>query len=572
MNILNALKNFFLAPTNIGDPELERDANTTHRVSIALLGLSALSIPFIFLLTSPIKENVLIGTGIGIFIWFYTIYLIKRGNLNTAKILILVVNTINLFSVIYLTGGLTSSVIFTTLFLLALANLLFPRRGAIIYGIVLLALASILYILSLVNLVPESTIDNSVRTIFFAFLFTLIAVSSILAIASSNYQSSFQEIRNNEKELRERNIELDKLKSTLELRVQERSAALEKRASQLQAVSSVARTIASVQDINTLLPDITKLVSQQFGFYHVGIFLIDEHSDYVVLRAANSEGGARMLERKHKLRLDSTSIVGYSTSRGEPRVALDVGADAVFFNNPDLPDTHSEMALPLRLGTRVTGSLDVQSTLSRAFTEEDVSALTTLADQIAIAIENARLFEESQVALNESRATFERYIKQEWNSFAQQARHKGFLYDGKQITPIDNEIWREKTRTIPKTGSLSLSKTSSTIAVPIKLRGQVIGMLDVRSKLGQREWSQEEITLLEAAAERAALALENARLVESAQRRAARERAIGDISTKIGSVSDLEAIMQTAVEELGRRISGVAEVTIEIDSNGNTGS
>ena len=313
MDILNALKHFFLAPTGIGNPEIERDAKTTHRVSIVLLGLGALSIPFIFLLTSPIKEIALIGTGIGVFIWFYTIYLIKRGNLNTAKIIILVVNTINLFSILYVTGGLTTSVIFTTLFLLALANLLFPRRGAIVYGIVLLALASILYILGLVNVVPESTIDNSIRTIFFVFIFTLVAVSSILAIASANYQSSFQEVLNNERELRERNVELDKLKDTLELRVQEISAALEKRASQLQAVSSVARTIASVQDINTLLPDITKLVSQQFGFYHVGIFLIDEHSDYVVLRAANSEGGVRMLERKHKLRLDSTSIVGYST-------------------------------------------------------------------------------------------------------------------------------------------------------------------------------------------------------------------------------------------------------------------
>jgi len=279
-----------------------------------------------------------------------------------------------------------------------------------------------------------------------------------------------------------------------------------------------------------------------------------------------------MLERKHKLRLDSTSIVGYSTSRGEHRIALDVGSDAVFFNNPDLPDTHSEMALPLRVGTRVIGSLDVQSTLSKAFTEEDVATLTTLADQIAIAIENARLFDEAQTALAESKNTFERYIKQEWNSYTEQTRHKGFLFDGKHISPIDNETWKEKTQTIPKTGSLSLSKTASTIAIPIKLRGQVLGTLDVRAKQGQREWTQEEIALLEAAAERAALALENARLVDNAQRRAARERIIGDISTKIGAVSDMESIMQAAVEELGRRISGVAEVTFEVESNGNAGN
>jgi len=134
---------------------------------------------------------------------------------------------------------------------------------------------------------------------------------------------------------------------------------------------------------------------------------------------------------------------------------------------------------------------------------------------------------------------------------------------------LDVDVKREKNRAVTQTGSLTLEKTSSSLAVPIKLRGQTIGILDVRSKNGQREWKQDEINLLEAAAERAALALENARLVESAQRRLARERAIGDISAKIGTVSDIEAIMQAAVEELGRRIGSAAEVTIEIDSTGN---
>ncbi len=116
-----------------------------------------------------------------------------------------------------------------------------------------------------------------------------------------------------------------------------------------------------------------------------------------------------------------------------------------------------------------------------------------------------------------------------------------------------------------QTGKLSVEKSSSTITLPIKLRGQTIGILEVNSKTGKREWSRDEITLLEAAAERAALALENARLVESAQRRASRERSIGEISARIGSVSDIESILQTAVEELGRKLSSAAEVTLELD-------
>ena len=146
-------------------------------------------------------------------------------------------------------------------------------------------------------------------------------------------------------------------------------------------------------------------------------------------------------------------------------------------------------------------------------------------------------------------------------------KHTGFVYDGKRVTTLEESRQQEKRKNVLQTGRLSLEKKSSVIAVPIKLRGQTIGMLDVRSKSGQREWTQDELTLLEAAAERAALALENARLLETSQRRAARERTIGEITSKIGAVSNLEAIMQTTVEELGRRISSTTEVSFEFLDN-----
>jgi GAF domain-containing protein len=223
------------------------------------------------------------------------------------------------------------------------------------------------------------------------------------------------------------------------------------------------------------------------------------------------------------------------------------------------------MAIPLRVAGTVIGALDVQSTETNAFSQEDIRVLATLADQIAIAIENARLFGETKRALNESRVTFEKYTQQEWSSFARQVRPNGFLFDGKHVMPLDSNSKRGPIKAVVQTGSLSLEKPSATIAIPIKLRGQTIGMLDIRAKNGLRPWKQDEIAMLEAAAERAALALENARLIESAQRRAARERAIGDIAGRIGAVSNLESILQTAVEELGRKIGGAAEVTLEIN-------
>jgi GAF domain-containing protein len=198
------------------------------------------------------------------------------------------------------------------------------------------------------------------------------------------------------------------------------------------------------------------------------------------------------------------------------------------------------------------------------FSPEDIGVLTTLADQIAIAIENARLFGETRNALDESRVMFEKYTQQEWSSFARQARQSGFLFDGKHVIPLDGHARRKTIEQVSQTGRPLLESGTSTIAVPIKLRGQTIGVLDIRAKNGKRTWNQDEMAMLEAAAERAALALENARLIESAQRRAARERAIGDISTRIGSMSSLESILQSAVEELGRKIGGAAQVTLEI--------
>lgn len=366
-------------------------------------------------------------------------------------------------------------------------------------------------------------------------------------------------------ELRRQGSELEISRQTLEKRVEERTADLTKRATQLHTIATAARAIARVQDLGTLLSDITTSVSGLFGYYHAGIFLLDETGEYAVLQAANSEGGKRMLERKHRLRLDNNSIVGYTALLKESRIALDVGTDSVFFNNPDLPETRSEMAIPLRAGRRVIGVLDVQSREPNAFSKEDVDVIEIFADQIAIAIENARLFAEARNALSESKATFDKYINQEWSKFGDLVRNSGFVYNGKQILPITDALQRQR---LAQTGSLTIDKISSEISIPIRIRGQTIGILDVRSKKGSRQWTQDELAVVEAAADRAALALENARLVESAQRRLGRERAIGEISARVGAVNDRDLILQAAVEELGRKI-GNTEIRIEIDVEGS---
>jgi PAS domain S-box-containing protein len=187
----------------------------------------------------------------------------------------------------------------------------------------------------------------------------------------------------------------------LEQQVAVRTAQLTRRTTQLQVAAEVARDATTAYDLDELLTRSANLVRDRFGFYHAGIFLIDERGEHAVLRAATGEAGRQMLEHEHKLRVGEVGIVGHACASGEPRVVLDTGADAAYFDNPFLPDTRSEMALPMRVGGDVTGALDVQSTEEAAFDQDDVEILQVMADQLAVAIERTRLFEQVQATLEE---------------------------------------------------------------------------------------------------------------------------------------------------------------------------
>lgn len=561
----HGLRNLFAPAVFPADDDKTRSARHFNSIGWSTL-LTLIGILIVRILQNrDVSLDQINGALLGVIVLIgISLILARRGYIRIASFVLIVTIWSGLTYLAWVADGIRDVAFFAYTVPIMIASLLLGWRGGAIVTLLSIASGWTLAYAEANQIFVPSLDDPLSFARDMTGVFVLIAIIIYLAIGS--LQDALHQARSAMQELSTSLSELNALRVELEQRVEDRTSELSRRASQLEAVASVARTIAFVQDLDVLLPTITRLVSQRFGFYHVGIFLLDAQRKYAVLRAANSAGGQRMLDRQHQLPLDEHSIVGYAMSRGEARVALDVGTDSVHFNNPDLPETRSEMAIPLRVAGKVIGALDVQSTEINAFSEEDVNVLSTLADQIAIAIENARLFSETKKALEDAQLTFERYAQREWRSFVRQVKQRGYIFDGKHVLPLDPNVRRESVQAAIQTGRLSLEKASTTIAVPLKLRGQTIGVLDVRSKNGQRQWRQDEIAMLEAAAERAALALENARLVESAQRRAARERAIGDISGKIGSVSSVESILQTAVEELGRKIGGATEVTLEIDT------
>ncbi|MEW6286439.1 MAG: cache domain-containing protein [Chloroflexota bacterium] len=335
------------------------------------------------------------------------------------------------------------------------------------------------------------------------------------------------------------------------------NAHLRRRSAQFEAMAQVAQSIASVRNPKELLPHVASVISEKYGFYHVGIFLLDENNEYAVLAAANSEGGQRMLARQHRLKVGEQGIVGSVTASGKPRIALDVGADAVFFNNPDLPETHSEMALPLFSGGKVIGALDVQSTEVNAFTDEDVQTLSLLAEQVSLAIENARLFEASNRALNELQTVMRHSTREAWKRLPHSQKLLGYRYNAMGSAPITEPLQL----TVPSSAKKKAeAAVPASIVVPIELRGEVIGRLVVQSPSAS-QWGTDEKDLIRAVAERVALSAENARLFEETTRRAERERLVSEITSKIRSHNDPQAMIETALQEL-RQALGATRVEI----------
>ncbi|MGQ9833647.1 MAG: GAF domain-containing protein [Candidatus Villigracilaceae bacterium] len=337
---------------------------------------------------------------------------------------------------------------------------------------------------------------------------------------------------------------LENLQKHLDEEVQKRTRQLEKKTAQLQAAAQVAREAAAIRQVDELLNRVVHLISERFGFYHAGIFIADQAGQYVVLQTASSPGGQKMLERGHQLRIGTQGIVGTVAATQRSRIALDVGEDAVYFSNPDLPDTRSEMALPLTVHGRLIGVLDIQSTETRAFDQDDLVVLQTLADQIALAIENARLYTDSQQAIQQLQRAGAERVHTAWQAYTSRKKH-AYVY-----TPLGTQALKEE---ITDTSG----NAQNQIEVPIRLRGQKIGNIRLQRAGTELVWNEREQSIAQEIADQIGLAIENARLLEEQQRLAERERQMNIIATEIRKSTSTEKILQQTAREVGKALGAV---------------
>ncbi len=364
--------------------------------------------------------------------------------------------------------------------------------------------------------------------------FTLVGVTLTLGAALVLYRRSLE---NTLEESETLNAILEKERRRLE----EQGQTLERRLAQIRTASEIARVITTILDPDELIERVVNLVRDRFDLYYVGIFLVDERGEYAVLRAGTGEAGRKMLAEGHKLAIGGASMIGWSISNRKPRIALDVGEEAVRFANPHLPLTRTELALPLISHGEVLGAMTVQSERPLAFDEDDLAVLQSIVDNVATALHNARLYQEAQRGLQTLAETHRRFLAEAWQMSAD--------------TPDQVEIAVGTAEETPTPDA-----STYTLEVPISLYGQTLGTIVLEN---DTPWSEEDKDFANQAGAQLALAIENLYLARHAQQSARESRLLSDLSERLGATLDLNTILQTALREF-QQILDVTEAEIHL--------
>jgi len=382
-----------------------------------------------------------------------------------------------------------------------------------------------------------NAIIDSWINIFLPFILISLVLTLVNGLIIRGIESSREELEDSLEENVKVTNQLEQEQNMLALQALD----LERRVAQIRTAAEIASTMGSILDPEVLLQNVADLIQERFDLYYVGVFVVDENRRFADLVAGTGEPGRVMMANNHQLSIGGSSMVGWSISHSQPRISLDVGTEAIRFQNPNLPQTRSELAIPIRVGNQTNGAISVQSSLPEAFDENDIVVYENIANSLAIALENASLFDQFESSLKEIQQLNRQYTTDSWKN-----------------------IWveEEASQRIAEKGSLPLDASIQEVEVPMRLRGeQVIGNISLATE--QASLSPEEMEFVEAISDQAAIALESARLLDEANHRVEQERAIQNLTTQFSQSLDFETLLQKIVEEISQ-IPLVKETSIHV--------
>ncbi len=506
-----------------------------------LLGLVAMALPIIYLATASVIRVGKWGLAalyIGLFLILFLITILRKLPYTLRSLIVIGMVYILAFSEFFdssLPGELR---FYLTIFCTLTASLLgyIPGLVSILIGFLTLLVTGLGVSNNLIVLHDMDLFLRSPNWLNGLFTYLLLAGGVTLSITAlvNGLQSGL-------KEKEELAANLEKQRGVLEDTVQSRTADIQRRLMQVRTAAEISRAISRLNTPESLFMQVAELVRERFDLYYVGIFLTEPSGRYAVLRAGTGEAGQAMLNQNHRLAIGGNSMIGWAIANRQPRIALDVGEEAVRFNNPFLPNTRSEVALPILSRSDVLGAISFQSDRSRAFDQNDILVLQGIADSLAVAIENANLFSELSENLEEIRALNRNYIQKAWTEVITTTGELEFEYEGSAPTRQE--------------------QPAHTIQVPLVLRDQVIGQVTLETDRDQL--TEEDAAYLNAVTTQTAVALENARLVQESEWRAFQERKLNEMTAAFHQASSLDAILKSAVEQLGQ-LPSVAEVSIQL--------
>lgn len=602
------------APVFIGDEEKTRLAGLLHVIALTCLSVAlviGVAAPFVF----PRPDFALAVTSLVFLLTLVSITLVRRGFVQFASILLFFGLWTSFTILMFLSDGVSSVFAMGYVTVTMLGGLLLGGQIAIVVAGFSLVASLVMIAAKAFGVLPEPVLSVSEVPAWANLAANLVAAVIILYLATRSITEALERARRSA-------AELAKQTELLEDLVAARTRDLEQRAVQLATAADVGRAAASILELESLSYRVVELVRDRFDLYYAGLFLLGEDGRYAVLVAGTGDAGRIMKEQGHRLEVGGRSMVGVACAQRQARLALDVGEEPVRFDNPLLPGTRSEMALPLVVGDRVLGALDVQSVKPVAFSEQDVSVLQLVADQVAVAVDNAHKFSEEAALLEAtsplfrvsrrlvSVVTMDEIIDAVITSVAETEADGcvvGWLNYGlegqvQSITFLKDWSRAEKPRfaggaTFPREASpLPLQVITSFwtvgdavqdarmpqdlrefitayggrgfINVPLRLGSQVVGFVSIyKTKAGL--FSPVSVRLYETLVDQAAVAMERARLLDEAQRRVARERLVAKISGRMRETLDVRTVLKTAVEEMAGAL-GLAALDLRLSMENET--
>ncbi|MGC9521072.1 MAG: GAF domain-containing protein [Anaerolineae bacterium] len=482
----------------------------------------------------------------------FLLLMIRRGRVKLASgVLVLsvwlgfAVMSINL-------GGVRDASYSAYMMVIMLTGLLLGGRFTVVMVAVTLGLGWALVNAETNGLLP---LDQDTPTeVFINYAALFLITAGLITVSNRGFRALLGRLQAEERAVRARNWELQQMRDSLERRVAERTEDLDRRSRYLEAAARVAYAAGEILDVDELMNESVNLIRDAFGLYYVGLFVVDPAGEWALLRAGTGEPGRRMLARGHRIRVGE-GMIGWSVEHRESRFAQHAEEDQVRLVAPELPETRAEAALPLRARDRVLGALTVQSAEPDFFDEDVVTVLQTMADLLAVALNNAELFAESERAMAAVRRAYGDVAADAWGELLRERGAWGYRYAEGLVSPSEGDWDRATLQALEARDIVRVAEGSTTsVAIPLRVGGEVIGAINYQRREEGEGWGAEDIELLTALTEQFAQALDSARLYEQTQRSAARERVAREITDRMRATVDFADLMETAVREIGEAL------------------